>query len=138
MRGSQMDAAINAFDASVAAYRQSVLVGFQEVEDQLSSLRLFAEEIETQQKAVKAARESVTLIDNQYKAGTVDYLNVMVAQGVALNNEKIAVDLQSQQLQTAVLLIKALGGGWHSSELPDQDEIGGEAKWSQFLPIPLK
>lgn len=137
-RGSQMEAAINAFDASVAAYRQSVLVSFQEVEDQLSTLRLLTEEIATQQKAVKAARESVTLIDNQYKAGTVDYLNVMVAQGIALNNEKTAVDLQSQQLQTAVLLIKALGGGWHSSELPSQDEVGGEQKWSQFLPIPLK
>lgn len=136
-KGSQMEAAINTFDASVAAYRQSVLLSFQEVEDQLSSLRLLAEEIISQQQAVKAARESVALIDNQYKAGTVNYLNVMVAQGVALNNEKTAVDLQSQQLQAAVLLIKALGGGWNSSKLPSQDEVGGEPKWSQFLPIPL-
>jgi len=137
LRGSQMEAAINGFDASVAAYRQSVLVSFQEVEDQLSSLRLLAEEIDSQQQAVTAARESVALIDNQYKAGTVNYLNVMVAQGVALNNEKTAVDLQSQQLQAAVLLVKALGGGWHSSDIPSADDIGGEAKWSQFLPIPL-
>jgi outer membrane protein TolC len=63
---------------------------------------------------------------------------VMVAQGVALNNEKTAVDLHSQQLQAAVLLIKALGGGWHSSQLPKQNEVGGETKWSNFLPIPLE
>jgi len=55
-----------------------------------------------------------------------------------LNNEKTAVDLQSQQLQSAVLLVKSLGGGWHNSEIPSADDIGGEAKWSQFLPIPLK
>lgn len=138
MRGSQMEAAINGFDASIAVYRQSVLVSFQEVEDQLSSLRLLAEEIQAQQIAVTAARESVALIDNQYKAGTVNYLNVMVAQGVALSNEKTAVTLQSQQLQAAVLLVKALGGGWHNSEIPSKDDIGGEPKWSQFLPIPLK
>jgi NodT family efflux transporter outer membrane factor (OMF) lipoprotein len=138
MRGSQMEAAINSFDASVAAYRQSVLVSFQEVEDQLSTLHLLEQEIATQHQAVVAAKESVALINNQYKAGTVDYLNVMVAQGVALNNEKTAVDLHSQQLQAAVLLIKALGGGWHNSELPSQDEVGGEPKWSQFLPIPLE
>jgi NodT family efflux transporter outer membrane factor (OMF) lipoprotein len=138
LTGAQMDAAINGFDASVAAYRQSVLVSFQEVEDQLSTLRLLAEEIQRQQQAVTAARESVALIDNQYKAGTVNYLNVMVAQGVALNNEKTAVDLQSQQLQAAVLLVKALGGGWHNSDIPKAGDIGGEQKWSQFLPIPLK
>jgi len=62
----------------------------------------------------------------------VNYLNVMVAQGVALNNEKTAVDLQSQQLQSAVLLVKALGGGWHNSEIPSADDIGGEAKCRSF------
>ena len=138
LTGSQMDAAINTFDASVAAYRQSVLVSFQDVEDQLSSLRILGEEIAVQQQAVTAAKESLSLINNQYKAGIVSYLNVMVAQGVALTNEKTAVDLHSQQLQTAVLLVKSLGGGWHSSEIPSESDIGGETKWSQFLPIPLK
>ncbi|CAG1770689.1 partial Outer membrane protein OprM, partial [uncultured bacterium] len=137
MKAANMESAIKNYDASVAAYRQSVLTSFQEVEDQLSSLRLLDEEIKTQQQAVSSARESVKLLNNQYKAGTIDYLNVMVAQGVALNNEKTAVNLQSQHLQIAALLIKALGGGWDSSTLPKADEVGGERKWEQFLPIPL-
>lgn len=138
MKAANMESAIKAHDASVAAYRQSVLTAFQEVEDQLSSLRLLNEEINTQQQAVESARESVKLLDNQYKAGTTDYLNVMIAQGVALNNEKNAVTLKSQELQTAVLLIKSLGGGWDSSTLPNADEVGGERKWQQFLPIPIE
>ena len=138
VKAANMESAIKAHDASVAAYRQSVLTAFQEVEDQLSSLRLLNEEINTQQQAVESARESVKLLNNQYKAGTTDYLNVMIAQGVALNNEKQAVTLKSQQLQTAVLLIKSLGGGWDSTKLPNTDEVGGERKWQQFLPIPIQ
>lgn len=137
-RGSQMEVAMNAFDASVAAYRQTVLVSFQEVEDQLASLRLLAEELERQQQAVTAAQASVALLKNQYSAGVLNYLDVMMAHNTALSNEKIAINLQSQQLQTAVLLIKALGGGWHTSTMPTANAVGGEAKWSQFLPIPLQ
>ena len=138
MKAANMESAIKAHDASVSAYRQTVLTAFQEVEDQLASLRLLNEEINTQHQAVESARESVKLLDNQYKAGTTDYLNVMIAQGVALNNEKTAVTLKSQELQTAVLLVKALGGGWDSSKLPNTDEVGGEREWQQFLPIPIQ
>lgn len=137
-KAANMESAIKAHDASVAAYKQTVLTSFQEVEDQLSSLRLLQEEINAQQQALTSSRESVKLLNNQYKAGTIDYLNVMVAQGVALNNEKAAVNLQSLELQTAVLLIKALGGGWDSTKLPKSDEVSGERKWSQFVPIPIQ
>jgi outer membrane protein TolC len=61
----------------------------------------------------------------------------MIDQAAALANEKTAVDLQGQRLSAAVLLVKALGGGWNVSALPTQDEAGGEIKWSQFLPIPV-
>ena len=135
-RGAQMQQAIDAFDASVAAYRQVVLVGFQEVEDNLAALKILEQGLQVQNQAVESAHKAVLLTTNQYKAGTVSYLNVMIDQAAALDNEKTAVDLQGQRLNAAVLLVKALGGGWNISSLPSQDEVGGEVKWSQFLPIP--
>jgi NodT family efflux transporter outer membrane factor (OMF) lipoprotein len=137
-RGAQMQQAIDAYDAGVAAYRQTVLVGFQEVEDNLAALRILEQELQVQNKAVESAHQAVLLTINQYKAGTVSYLNVMIDQAAAFANEKTAVDLQGQRLTAAVLLVKALGGGWNAASLPSRDEVGGEVKWSQFLPIPLK
>jgi NodT family efflux transporter outer membrane factor (OMF) lipoprotein len=136
-RGAQMQQSIDAYDASVAAYRQAVLISFQEVENNLAALRILEQEVQVQNKAVDAAHKAVLLTTNQYKAGTVSYLNVMIDQAIALANEKTAVDLQGQRLSTAVLLVKALGGGWNTSALPSQDEVGGEVKWSQFLPVPI-
>ena len=81
--------------------------------------------------------EAVTLTTNQYEAGTVSYLNVMVTQTAALTNDITAVNLQGQRLSAAVLLVKALGGGWDTKELPTKEQAGGKVKWSQFLPIPL-
>jgi len=138
VRSAQMQESIDAYDASVAAYRQAVLIGFQEVEDNLAALRILEQEVQTQNKAVESAHKAVLLTTNQYKAGTVSYLNVMVDQAAALDNEKMAVDLQGQRLSATVLLVKALGGGWSASKLPSQDEVGGEVKWSQFLPIPVR
>ncbi|MGH8500424.1 MAG: hypothetical protein ACRERV_16685 [Methylococcales bacterium] len=94
--------------------------------------------MQVQNKAVESARETVRLTINQYKAGTVSYLNVMTAQGLALTNEKLAVELLGQRLSAAVLLVKAVGGGWDATALPNQDQVGGETKWSQFLPIPVE
>jgi NodT family efflux transporter outer membrane factor (OMF) lipoprotein len=136
-RGSQLESSIKAFDAAAAAYRQSVLVGFGEVEDNLAALRILEQQIEVQNKAQKAAREAVVLSINQYKAGFIDFLNVQVNESVALQSEKNSVDLQAQRLDAAVLLIKALGGGWSTSDLPKQNEVGGKIRWSQFLPIPV-
>ncbi|MGZ8224173.1 MAG: efflux transporter outer membrane subunit, partial [Methylobacter sp.] len=137
-RGATMSETIHGYDASVAAYRQTVLIGFQEVEDHLAALRILEQEMQVQAKAVAAARKAVELTTNQYQAGTISYLNVMTAQAAALTNEITAVDLQSQRLNAAVLLVKALGGGWNVAGLPNQDEVGGETQWSQFLPIPVK
>jgi NodT family efflux transporter outer membrane factor (OMF) lipoprotein len=137
-RGATLGESIHSYDASVAAYRQTVLLGFQEVEDQLSTLRILEQEIKVQEKAVAAARKAVELTTNQYQAGTLSYLNVMTAQTAALDNEITAVNLQSQRLVAAVQLIRALGGGWSTVQLPSPDEAGGETEWSQFLPIPVK
>ncbi len=65
-----------------------------------------------QQEALQAARQSVELTVNQYKAGTVSYLNVIAGQTTALGNERTAVDILNRRLAASVLLVKALGGGW--------------------------
>jgi len=137
-RNAQLAAARDNFDATVAAYRQTVLTGFQEVEDYLAALRLLEQETGVLDKAVIAARKSVELNTNQYQAGTVSYLNVMTAQTTALANEQNAVVLQGQRLTAAVQLIKALGGGWEAKDLPARDKAGGDMKWSRFLPVPVR
>ena len=115
-RRAQSAQAIAAYDGSVAAYRQTVLNGFQEVEDNLAALRILQEEAMVQDDAVKASQQAVTLATNQYKAGTVSYINVITAQSTALNNKRNAVDILSRRLTASVLLIKALGGGWNVAE----------------------
>ncbi|MEN6621890.1 MAG: efflux transporter outer membrane subunit [Smithella sp.] len=111
-RRAQSEQAMAAYDGTVAAYRKTVLTGFQEVENNLAALRILDEEAQVQEQAVTSAKESVILTTNQYKAGIVSYLNVVVVQAIALTNERIEIGLRGQRLNAAVLLIKALGGGW--------------------------
>jgi outer membrane protein TolC len=112
LRGAQVNHARAAYDASVAAYRQTVLTGFQEVEDNLAAQRILSAEAQAQDEAVDAAQKSLTVTMNQYQAGIVSYLNVIVAQSTTLTNERTAVDILGRRLNATVLLIKALGGGW--------------------------
>ena len=109
-----------AYDESVAAYRQTVLAGFQEVEDALMSLRLLAEAAGIQGEAVRAAAEALQIADDQYLAGTVSYLNVVSAQAASLNAERSAIDIAGRRLLAAAALIKALGGDWS----PAADDAG--------------
>ena len=91
--------------------------GFQEVEDNLAALRILGDEAEVQDGAVRAARESVTLTTNQYKAGIVSYINVVTVQTTQLNNERTAVGILGRRLVAAVTLVKAVGGGWSAAEI---------------------
>jgi len=118
LRRAQTDFARAAYDATVATYRQTVLTAFQGVEDNLAALRILEDESRVQGEAVKAAERSVVLTTNQYKAGTVSYLNVITAQTIALTNETTAVQLLGQRMTAAVLLVQAVGGGWNASNLP--------------------
>ena len=111
------------YDETVAAYRQTVLTGFQEVEDNLAALRILEEEAAIQAEALAGARLSVDLALNQYKSGIVSYLNVLTAQTTALASERTAVDLQSRRLAASVLLIRALGGGWTAEALPSTRQV---------------
>jgi len=116
-RRSVTDQAIASYDAAVAAYRQTVLTSFQQVEDNLAALRILAEEGQVQDQAVASSRESVQLTTNQYKAGIVSYLSVITVQTIALNNERTALGIAGQRQAAAILLIRALGGGWDEAGL---------------------
>jgi outer membrane protein TolC len=120
---AQVDAARAAYDGTVATYRQTVLTGFQEVEDNLAALRILEREAKMQDAAVAAAGQSVQLYINQYKAGTISYLDVVVAQDTLLNNQRTAVTILGNRMNAAVLLIKALGGGWQATDLPAPDDL---------------
>jgi len=106
------------YDATVADYRQVVLNGLQQVEDNLAALRVLAEEAQAVGAAVKAAEDSLQISTYQYKAGTTSYLQVITSQAIALQNEKTAVDILTRRMVASVLLIEALGGGWDVSKLP--------------------
>jgi outer membrane protein TolC len=118
LRRAQTDAARAAYDATVATYRQTVLAGFQGVEDNLAALRILEGENAVQDEAVTAARKSVDLTTSQYKAGTVSYLNVITVQTIALTDEITAIQIRGRRMVAAVLLVQALGGGWTAAELP--------------------
>ncbi|HKD07327.1 MAG TPA: efflux transporter outer membrane subunit [Bryobacteraceae bacterium] len=111
------------YDASVAAYRETVLSAFQQVEDNLSALRVLAQESEQQAAAVEAANTSLTLETDRYKAGTDSYLNVITTQTIALSDQREQVTLLQRRMVAAVNLIVALGGGWDASALPNPDQI---------------
>ncbi len=128
LRRAQTAQAMAAYDANVAAYRQTVLTGFQQVEDNLATLRILEQEAEVQGEAVKLAEQALALALNQYKAGTVNYLNVVVIQAAALANQRTAVDILSRRMSASVQLITALGGGW----TPSREELAeGSAPQSE-------
>jgi NodT family efflux transporter outer membrane factor (OMF) lipoprotein len=108
--------AVAAYDAAVAQYKQTVLAGFQQVEDNLAILRILDQESGLQAQAVQAAQLAERLALNQYRAGTVSYLNVITAQALSLNNQRTAVQLRGRQLAASVSLIAATGGGWDAAQ----------------------
>jgi NodT family efflux transporter outer membrane factor (OMF) lipoprotein len=100
------------YDGSVADYRQTVLVSFQQVEDNLSALHSLTDEAASQQRATSAATLALKLTTNRYQAGAVSYLDVVTAQTIALTNERMQEQIDARRMSASVLLLKALGGGW--------------------------
>ncbi|NUT60583.1 efflux transporter outer membrane subunit [Herbaspirillum sp. C9C3] len=118
-RAAATDQAIATYDGTVATYKQTVLTAFQEVEDNLAALRILEQEAAVQGEALQAARQAVTLVTNQYKAGTVSYVNVITAQATALSAELTSLSILNRRMAASVLLAKALGGGWDGHSLDD-------------------
>ena len=114
---AQLEFARAGYRESVANYRETALIAFQQVEDALSGLNALAEAAGFQQKAVEDAERSLQLANARYTGGLVTYLDVITAQEQALSSERLATQLLGQRLVTSVYLIKALGGGWDSASL---------------------
>jgi len=112
-----------AYDASVDAYRQTVLTAFQQVEDNLAALRVLENETAKVQETMEAAKDALNISDAQYRAGTADYLTVITAQATLLASQRTSVELLSRRLVASAALIQALGGGWNASELPSRQQV---------------
>jgi outer membrane protein TolC len=93
-----------------------VLTAFQEVEDNLSTLRILSQELQQQNAAVESSQRYLTLADARYKSGLDIYLDVIIAQTALLGHQRTAMNLRMQQMTASVQLIKALGGGWDVSD----------------------
>jgi len=112
-----------AYDATVAAYRGTVLTAMQQVEDNLAALRILAAEAEKVQQTVHAAQRTLDISTAQYRAGTASYLPVITSQATLLNAQVVEVNLLTRRLTASALLIEALGGGWDASQLPTRQAI---------------
>jgi len=127
LRSAQVKAAKEGYDENVANYRQTVLTGFQQVEDQLVALRILAQQADAQEAAAKAAEQAEQLTINEYKAGLVDYTTVVTAQSTALTDRQQFLTILESRFVASVSLIQALGGGWSATTLPSGKHLGSEA-----------
>jgi NodT family efflux transporter outer membrane factor (OMF) lipoprotein len=116
IRRAQLAEARAAYNNTVATYRETVLAGFEQVEDDIITLKVLEQQADIEDKTVKAAREAEMLTLNQYKAGTVPYSSVITAQTTRYSAEQTQLQVLSSRLQTSVALIEAVGGGWDQSQ----------------------
>jgi NodT family efflux transporter outer membrane factor (OMF) lipoprotein len=116
------------FNQAVASYRGTVLTAFQQVEDNLATLRILAREIRQQDTAVESAARNLRLATARYRAGIDPYLNVITAQTTLLSNQQTAVTLRRQQMTASVQLVEALGGSWNVSDLPAATQVAGRGR----------
>jgi NodT family efflux transporter outer membrane factor (OMF) lipoprotein len=120
------DEAKASYDSTVASYRETVLTGFQQVEDNLAALRILEQEAGVQASAVQDAQRSLDLSNNRYKGGVTSYLEVITAENAALSDELTAVNILGRRMASAVLLVQAIGGGWDRGNLPQRPECCGK------------
>jgi NodT family efflux transporter outer membrane factor (OMF) lipoprotein len=106
------------YDGTVATYRQSVLTAYQEVEDNLAALHILEQEARTENETVVSAQRQEEIAMKLYKEGLDPYINVIQAQSVVLSSEVTTASILTRRMTASVLLIKALGGGWNTSQLP--------------------
>ncbi len=117
-RHALTDQARHQYEAQAAAYKNTVFLAFQDVEDNLSQLRILDQEAVVEQRAVASAQHSYDLSNQRYKGGATSYLEVLTAETALLSNQRTLTDLQTRQFASSVQLIRALGGGWDSTQLP--------------------
>ena len=108
----------HAYEAQVSGYKGVIFLAFEDVEDQLSGLRILEQEEGAEQRAVDSAQHSLDVSNQRYKGGVTSYLEVLTAEATLIQNQRTAVDLVTRQFVDSVALIKSLGGGWDTSQLP--------------------
>ena len=123
LRRATVEQYLAQYDQTVANYRNTVLTAFQQVENNLSGLRILSQEIEEQDVAIGSAQRSLDLATERYRLGIDPYLNVITAQTTLFGNQQTAVNLRIEQIVDSVQLIEALGGGWDSSTLPTAQQV---------------
>jgi NodT family efflux transporter outer membrane factor (OMF) lipoprotein len=116
-RAVRTEAAAN-YDATVANYRQTTLTAFQQVEDNLAALRILETEAQRQHESTDSATQTLDLSQTRYEGGVDNYLQVITWQTAALNNERNDIDIMRRRMEASVVLIKAIGGGWSTAQLP--------------------
>jgi NodT family efflux transporter outer membrane factor (OMF) lipoprotein len=124
-RRAGTDEAKASYDSAVASYRQTVLISFQQVEDNLAALRILEQEAGVQTLAVEAAQRSLDLSNSRYEGGVTSYLEVITAQNADLSDELTSVNILGRRMASAVLLIEAIGGGWDRNSLSQRPECCG-------------
>lgn len=117
-RHALTDQARHQFEAQSAAYRNTIFGAFQDVEDNLSQLRILDQESAVELRAVQSAQRSYDISSRRYKGGATSYLEVLTAETTLINNQRTYTDLQTRQFAASVQLIRALGGGWDTTQLP--------------------
>ncbi len=127
MRKATVEQTRAAYEGTVANYRQTVLTAFQQVEDNLASLKFLARQVDQQDAAVKASDRYQILANERYKLGIDSYLNVINAQTIYLVNRQTLVNLRTQQMLASVHLVQTIGGGWDISQIPSSKQLLSKA-----------
>jgi NodT family efflux transporter outer membrane factor (OMF) lipoprotein len=120
------------YNADVATYRQTVLTAFQQVEDALSAVRIYSQQIEQQQQAIKSAQDFLTLETNRYETGVDPYIDVLTAQNTLLSDQQSLATIQVSRMVSSVQLVQALGGGWDRSQLPTPKQVSQKTTNSDY------
>jgi outer membrane protein TolC len=117
-RHALTDQARHQYEAQVSGYKGVIFLAFEDVEDQLSGLRILEQETGVEQKAVASAQHSYDISNQRYKGGVTSYLEVLTAEATLIQNQRTAIDLETRQFVDSVALVRSLGGSWDSSQLP--------------------
>jgi NodT family efflux transporter outer membrane factor (OMF) lipoprotein len=123
LRRATVNQYIAVYNAGLAAYKQSVLTAFQQVEDSLSQVRILSDQIQRQQEAVNHSNDYLRLEQVRYDTGIDPYIDLVVAQDTSFSSQETLASLKTQQMSASVMLIQALGGGWDKTLLPTPSQV---------------
>jgi NodT family efflux transporter outer membrane factor (OMF) lipoprotein len=132
LRRATVNQFVAVYNADVAAYRQTVLTAFEQVEDSMAAVRILSKQIQQQEQAVQSAQQFLTLSQARYETGVDTYLNVLIAQTTLLTDQQQLASLHTQEMTASVQLIEALGGGWDRSQLPTPAQVSKKVTKSEI------